>query len=72
MERVLDQQFIHGTPEQCHARINALGERTGIRQLRCVFNANGLWSDAQALAGMELFAREVLPSLQDSLSSVTV
>ncbi|MDR0225550.1 MAG: LLM class flavin-dependent oxidoreductase [Burkholderiaceae bacterium] len=61
--RVLEEQFIHGTPEQCHARITALGERTGVGQLRCVFNANGLWSDAQAIQGMELFASEVLPSL---------
>lgn len=72
VQRVLREQFIHGTPEACHAQITALCARTGIGQLRCVFNANGLWSDAQALAGMELFAREVLPSLQGSLSSVTV
>jgi hypothetical protein len=26
------------------------GTRTGIHQLRCVFNANGLWSNATALA----------------------
>jgi alkanesulfonate monooxygenase SsuD/methylene tetrahydromethanopterin reductase-like flavin-dependent oxidoreductase (luciferase family) len=70
--RVLAEQFIHGTPEQCHAQITALRERTGVGQLRCVFNANGLWSDAQALAGMELFAAEVLPTLRDAVPSATV
>jgi hypothetical protein len=70
--RVLAEQFIHGTPEQCHAQITALRERTGMGQLRCVFNANGLWSDAQALAGMELFAQEVLPSLRSAVPFATV
>ncbi|HVR54669.1 MAG TPA: LLM class flavin-dependent oxidoreductase [Pseudorhodoferax sp.] len=63
-ERVLREQFIHGTPGQCHAQIAALRERTGIRHLRCVFNANGLWGNAQALDAMALFAREVLPALR--------
>lgn len=62
--QVLKEQFIYGTPEACHGQLKALAERTGIHQLRCVFNANGLWSDAQALAGMELFAQEVLPALR--------
>jgi len=61
--RVLAEQFIWGTPEQCHAQLTALRARTGIGQLRCVFNANGLWSNAEALQGMELFAREVMPAL---------
>lgn len=61
--RVLAEQFIWGTPEQCHAQITALRARTGIGQLRCVFNANGLWSNEEALQGMELFAREVMPAL---------
>ncbi|MET1114832.1 MAG: LLM class flavin-dependent oxidoreductase [Comamonas sp.] len=62
--KVLREQFIHGTPEQCHAQIRALQAATGIRSLRCVFNANGLWSNDAALAAMELFALEVLPSLR--------
>jgi alkanesulfonate monooxygenase SsuD/methylene tetrahydromethanopterin reductase-like flavin-dependent oxidoreductase (luciferase family) len=61
--RVLREQFIHGTPEQCHAQILALGERLGLRSLRCIFNANGLWSNDAALAAMQLFAQEVLPAL---------
>lgn len=63
-ERVLREQFIHGTPQDCHAQIAALRARTGIRHLRCVFNANGLWNNAQALDAMALFAREVLPALR--------
>ncbi|RCW63122.1 LLM class flavin-dependent oxidoreductase [Pseudorhodoferax soli] len=62
--RVLREQFIHGTPEACHAQIAALRARTGIGHLRCVFNANGLWRNAQALDAMALFAREVLPALR--------
>lgn len=61
--RVLREQFICGSPAQCHAQIAALREGTGIRHLRCVFNANGLWSNAHALQAMALFAREVLPAL---------
>lgn len=63
-DRVLREQFIHGTPEACHAQIAALHARTGIAHLRCVFNANGLWTNAQALDAMALFAREVLPALR--------
>ena len=62
--KVLREQFIHGTPEQCHAQILALRERLGLRSLRCIFNANGLWSNDAALAAMQLFAQEVLPALQ--------
>ncbi|XAH21166.1 LLM class flavin-dependent oxidoreductase [Xylophilus sp. GW821-FHT01B05] len=62
--RVLREQFIHGDPAACHAQIRELCQRTGIPHLRCVFNANGLWSDSQALAGMRLFAHEVLPFLR--------
>lgn len=63
-EKVLREQFIHGTPEQCHAQIRALQSATGIHSLRCVFNANGLWDNDAAVAGMQLFAQEVLPALQ--------
>ena len=63
-ERMLREQFIHGDPAQCHAQIVALRQRSGIGALRCVFNANGLLDNAQALAGMTLFANEVLPALR--------
>jgi alkanesulfonate monooxygenase SsuD/methylene tetrahydromethanopterin reductase-like flavin-dependent oxidoreductase (luciferase family) len=62
--RMLHEQFIHGDPAQCHAQIVALRRRSGIDALRCVFNANGLLDDAQALAGMALFSREVLDALR--------
>jgi len=60
-ERMLREQFIHGDPQQCHAQIIALHEHSGIGALRCIFNANGLLDNAQALATMTLFSREVLP-----------
>lgn len=63
-ERMLREQFIHGDPAQCHAQIVALHARSGIGALRCVFNANGLLDNTQALAGMALFAHEVLPALR--------
>jgi len=62
--KLLREQFIHGTPEQCHAQMRALQARTGIGSLRCVFNANGLWSNDAALAAMQLFAQQVLPALR--------
>ncbi len=61
--RMLKEQFICGTPDDCIAQLLQLGAATGMRSLRCVFNANGQLSNAQALAGMDLFAREVLPVL---------
>ncbi|MFT3721293.1 LLM class flavin-dependent oxidoreductase [Pseudorhodoferax sp.] len=62
--RVLREQFVCGSPAQCLEQIAGLRARLGIAHLRCVFNANGLWSDEQALQAMELFAREVLPALR--------
>lgn len=62
-ERMLREQFIYGTPEECHSQILDLFERTGMRHLRCVFNANGQLDNARAVAGMRLFAQEVLPAL---------
>lgn len=64
--RTLAEQFVWGDPGECHAQIVALRERSGIHQLRCVFNANGLWDNARALDGMRLFAQEVLPALRAS------
>ncbi len=61
--RALQEQFVWGDPEQCQAQIAALHERTGIDSLRCVFNANGLLDNEGAMAGMRLFASEVLPVL---------
>lgn len=63
-EAVLRDQVIHGDPEACHAAIVGLRETSGIGALRCVFNGNGVLDNGTALAGMELFAREVLPALR--------
>ncbi|MDO5087148.1 MAG: LLM class flavin-dependent oxidoreductase [Comamonadaceae bacterium] len=62
--QALRTQFIHGTPAQCRAQITQLAQASGIGALRCVFTANGLLPPEQALAGMRLFAREVLPALR--------
>nr|WP_282571877.1 LLM class flavin-dependent oxidoreductase [Roseomonas acroporae] len=62
--RFLREQAICGDPEACHAQIRALLAGTGIGALRCVFNGNGVLDDGEALAGMALFAREVLPALR--------
>ena len=62
-ETILRTQFIHGAPEDCLTQIHALRETTGIGALRCVFNGNGVLSNAAALAAMRLFAAEVLPGL---------
>ncbi len=63
-ERALREQWIFGTPDACHAQLVQLARASGIGALRCVFNANGLLSREQAMAGMTLFAREVLPALR--------
>lgn len=64
IDKVLREQFIWGTPEDCFVQIQALKQNTGIAHLRFVFNANGLLSNATALDGMDLFAREVMPNLR--------
>ena len=63
-DAVLRDQVIHGDPEACHAAIVGLRETSGIGALRCVFNGNGVLDNGAALAGMELFAAEVLPALR--------
>lgn len=54
---------IAGTPEDCLAQLRALSARTGANSIRCLFSANGLIANDVALAGMELFAAEVMPAL---------
>ena len=66
--QMLREQFVYGDPAQCHAQLTALHARCGINSLRCVFNANGLLDNRQALAGMTLFAQEVLPALRKPVS----
>lgn len=57
---------IAGTPEACLAQMQALFASTGPQSIRCLFSANGLISNADALAGMELFASEVMPALRST------
>lgn len=61
---VLRSQAIVGDPASCLEQIQTLVARTGIRQLRCVFNGNGVIDRALAMRGMRLFAQEVLPELK--------
>lgn len=62
--RALREQFIHGSPDQCLAGIRDLYQQTGVGHLRLVFNANGLWSWTQALAGIRRFARTILAEVR--------
>jgi alkanesulfonate monooxygenase SsuD/methylene tetrahydromethanopterin reductase-like flavin-dependent oxidoreductase (luciferase family) len=65
-DTVLRDQFIHGTSEECIAQIRQLAAASGITHLRCIFNGNGVLSNEKALAGMSLFAQEVLPALRET------
>ena len=56
----LRDQCIAGDPAACLDQLRALAAR-GVTALRLVFNGNGEVGPAQARAGMELFARELLP-----------
>lgn len=69
--QLLAERFVWGDPEQCRAQIAALASSLGIRALRCIFNGNGVLPPDTALAGMRLFAREVMPHLRrdDDLSN---
>jgi len=64
MDTMLAEHAVAGTPEACADQIRALSARTGSKSLRLFFSANGAISNFEALAGMELFAREALPSLR--------
>jgi alkanesulfonate monooxygenase SsuD/methylene tetrahydromethanopterin reductase-like flavin-dependent oxidoreductase (luciferase family) len=64
--KVLREQVISGAPEDCLRQILDLAGTTGIGELRCTFNGNGVLDNDMALAGMELFAAEVLPGLRNA------
>ncbi|WP_367716546.1 LLM class flavin-dependent oxidoreductase [Nitratireductor sp. GISD-1A_MAKvit] len=66
---MLSDFTIAGTPDDCHAQLCALSQRTGAESIRCLFSANGLISNDAALAGMELFANEVLPRFRQEDST---
>lgn len=59
---MLADYAIAGTPEDCHRQILALVTRTGCRNLRCLFDANGLIPLNEASSAMALFATEILPA----------
>ena len=61
-ERLLQEQTIAGDPDACIEQLQHAVRTTGVEGLRCYFNGNGALPDEMALAGMELFAREVMPA----------
>jgi alkanesulfonate monooxygenase SsuD/methylene tetrahydromethanopterin reductase-like flavin-dependent oxidoreductase (luciferase family) len=61
-EDFLREQAVAGTPGECVRQLEALARELGTFHVRCVFNGNGVLSDAETLAGMELFAKEALPT----------
>lgn len=62
-DQALAEQIVCGTPEECVAQLQALQLRTGVGQVRLVFNGNGVFDNAHALKGMRLFAKECLLTL---------
>lgn len=68
---MLADYAIAGTPEECHRQILDLVSRTGCRNLRCLFDANGLIPLSEASSAMDLFATEVLPALKGRTVSET-
>jgi alkanesulfonate monooxygenase SsuD/methylene tetrahydromethanopterin reductase-like flavin-dependent oxidoreductase (luciferase family) len=63
----LSRQAIAGAPERCVEQIGRLVAETGIGHLRCVFNGNGGLDRETTLAGMDLFAHDVLPACRHIL-----
>lgn len=61
----LARQMIAGSPESCITQIRRLEAETGIRNIRLVFNGNGVIGHMEATADLALFGREVLPHLSD-------
>lgn len=59
---MLRDYAIAGTPDECRRQIEDLIARTGCRNLRCLFDANGLIPLPEAEAAMALFAAEVMPA----------
>lgn len=64
-QTAMARQVIAGSPDDCARQLLALQTSTGINAIRLVFNGNGILATAAALSDMELFAREVLPTLRD-------
>lgn len=63
-EAMLADFTIAGTPQECCTQLLDLRSRTGVNAIRCLFSANGLFTNEEALVGMELFALEVMPTVR--------
>lgn len=62
-EVFLGSQMVAGNPSRCIDQLIALRDRTGIDNIRLIFNCNGEISDTEADVMATLFGREALPAL---------
>ena len=68
---LLRDQAIVGDSARCIRQISDLVDSTGMGRLRCVFDGDGAVDRETTLAGMTLFAQEVLPACRTIESPVT-
>jgi probable F420-dependent oxidoreductase len=63
LDRLMDDRFVIGGPEQCIARIRRFVEQYGMTHLICRMFFPGM-PHAQIMRGLELLAREVVPAFK--------
>jgi alkanesulfonate monooxygenase SsuD/methylene tetrahydromethanopterin reductase-like flavin-dependent oxidoreductase (luciferase family) len=63
LDRLMEDRFIIGGPEQCLARIRRFIELYGMTHLICRMFFPGL-PHARILRGLELISREIMPAIQ--------
>ena len=63
LDRLMEDRFIIGGPEQCVARIRTFVERYGMTHLICRTFFPGM-PHAHIMRGLELIAREVMPAFR--------
>ena len=63
LDRLMEDRFIIGGPEQCLARIRRFIERYGMTHLICRMFFPGM-PHARILRGLELISREIMPAIQ--------
>jgi alkanesulfonate monooxygenase SsuD/methylene tetrahydromethanopterin reductase-like flavin-dependent oxidoreductase (luciferase family) len=63
IERLAEDRFILGTPEQCIAQIQRFRQELGLTHLVCRSSFPGVPREV-SLASLERFGREVLPALR--------
>jgi alkanesulfonate monooxygenase SsuD/methylene tetrahydromethanopterin reductase-like flavin-dependent oxidoreductase (luciferase family) len=63
LDRLMEDRFIIGGPEQCLARIRRFIELYGMTHLICRMFFPGM-PHARILRGLELISREIMPAIQ--------